>query len=88
MTAVFRDLLMGTLRFTPKAAQRMGESGRFVPVSILKIAIKYGARDADPGGGAGCMRYSVKMLRNEKEYTLRVIYRLKDSTIVHFHYEK
>ena len=66
---MFRSSVSGDLRFAAKPLARMSEPGRFVPVSILKLAIRYGVRDADPQGAAGVYRYSIQMFRASKNFS-------------------
>jgi hypothetical protein len=91
---VFRQLTERELQFTATTAERMADPGRFVPIHILKLAVRYGSREPDTKGIAGAFRYTVKMLRAPKnigglprEYTLRVVVLESDWTVLHFHYE-
>jgi hypothetical protein len=91
----FRRLVQRELRFTATTAARMADPARYVPIDILKLAVRYGARDADPQGVAGAFRYTVPMLKAAKRlgepprrYVLRVIVRERDWTILHFHYDR
>lgn len=81
-----RLLTPGTLKFTATTAARMQQSGRGVPLHILHLAIRHGRQAADPQGAIGAIQYSIPMLRNGTQYTLKVIVRVRDSTILHFHY--
>ena len=83
------------LKFTATTAQRMATSGRFVPLQILQLAIKYGSKGADPQKVKGAVMYTIKMSKYIgraadgpifKEYTLEVILREADNTILHFLY--
>ncbi len=62
----------------------MATRGRYVPVHILHLAIKYGRRSPDPQRVKGAFLYTIKMLKNGKEYVLEVVVREKDWTILHF----
>lgn len=85
------------LKFTRTTIARMSDPGRFIPVQILEKAVRYGSRALDPQGKPGLYQYQIQMTRlakrirnNEvvyesKEYTLYVVVREKDWTIVHFH---
>jgi hypothetical protein len=91
----FRRLVQRELQFTAKTAARMAQPGRYVPVDILKLAVRYGVRDADPQGVPGAFRYTIPMLKAAKRlgdpprrYILRVIVRERDWTILHFHYDR
>lgn len=83
------------LKFTATTAQRMATSGRFVPLQILQLAVKYGSKGADPQKVKGAVMYSIKMSKYIgrtagrpifKEYTLEVVLREVDNTILHFVY--
>jgi hypothetical protein len=85
----------GPLNFTETTARHMAESGRFVPVHILRLAIRYGSRSADPQGVAGAFRYVIPMFRGVRDaagkwvyrqYTLEVVLREADQTILHYLY--
>jgi hypothetical protein len=65
----------------------MATSGRYVPIHILHLAIKYGKRAVDPKGVQGAFLYTIKMLKNGTEYTLEVVVREADWTILHFLYK-
>ncbi len=52
----FRTLYLGELRFTATTAAHMAAAGRFVPIHILRLAIRHGARHADPQSVAGAVR--------------------------------
>ena len=79
-------------KFTATTAARMATAGRFVPIHILQLAVKYGERHPDPQGAAGAALFVTKVWRlskngQMKEYTLSVVLRLRDWTILHFHME-
>ncbi|WP_157649964.1 hypothetical protein [Burkholderia ubonensis] len=82
------------LQFTETTAARMANPGRFVPVHILHLAIKYGKRMPDPQKVAGVFRYEIQMSRFVKRgatfirerKTLEVVVRESDWTILHFMY--
>jgi hypothetical protein len=57
---------------------------RHVPVHILHLALKYGRRARDPQRVQGAFPYTIKMLKNGKEYALEIVVREKDWTILHF----
>ena len=85
---VFRGLIgPGSLKFTATTATRMATPGRHVPLHILRLAIRHGKQMADPQGVLGAVKYVAPMWRNGKQYTLEVIVRARDSTVLHFHYE-
>ena len=65
----------------------MAAPGRRVPHHILKLAIKHGKRTPDPQGAAGAFMYKIPMIRNGKEYTLEVLLREADNTVLHFLYK-
>ncbi len=72
----------------------MANSGRFVPIHILHLTIKYGKRMPDPQKVAGVFRYEIKIRRLVKrgsihrmeEKTLEVVVRESDWTVLHFMY--
>ena len=95
LRVAFRRLVQKELKFTATTAARMADPGRFIPVNILKLAVRYGVRDADPERVAGVYRYTIPMFRASKtvsepakKYLLRVIVRERDWTILHFHAER
>ena len=65
----------------------MAVKGRHVPLHILHLALKYGQRRVDPQGVKGAFLYTAKMFRNGKQYTLEVVVRERDWTILHFLYK-
>lgn len=85
--ATYRAIRLGRgLNFTGTTAAHMAEPGRRVPIHILNLAIRYGARTPDPQGVAGAFRYVIPMFRNGRQYTLEVVLREADRTILHFLY--
>jgi hypothetical protein len=72
----FRELSIKTLR-----------QSRFVPLQIIKLAVKYGTRTPDPDGVVGIFRYAIPMVKNGKTYELEVLLREADRTVVHFEYK-
>jgi len=88
MRASLRRVVSGqALKFTATTAARMASKDRHVPVHILQLAIRFGKREADPQKIAGLFRYTIKMFRNGTEYTLEVVVRESDRTIMHFLYK-
>ena len=87
LRAVFRNTATGTLKFTTTTATRMGDKSRSVPVHILKMAIRYGRRVVDPQGVRGASMYRIPMLRNGRRFTLEVVVRDRDRTVLHFLYK-
>ena len=89
-----RALSVGRLQFTETSARHMANPGRFVPVHILHLAIKYGRRMPDPQQIAGVFRYEIRMsrfVRRGDTYVrvskiLEVVVRESDWTILHFMY--
>jgi hypothetical protein len=66
MRGAFRAVISArTLKFTATTAERMATKGRYVPVHLLKMAIRFGARDADPQGVKGAFQYTLKIIRSE-----------------------
>jgi hypothetical protein len=84
MRTAFRRLSVKSLKFTATTAARMETRGRHVPVHVLHLAIKYGRRTPDPQRVQGAFLYTIKMLKNGKEYALEIVVREKDWTILHF----
>lgn len=85
--ATFRAIrFRGPLNFTATTAAHMAETGRRVPHHLLKLAIRYGTRSPDPQGIAGAFRYVIPMFRNGRQYTLEVVLREADQTVLHFLY--
>ena len=82
------------IKFTEKTAMHMANPGRFVPVHILHLAIKFGKRLPDPQGVIGAFRYEIPMFRfvkrgaiyQKESKTLEVVVRESDWTILHFMY--
>lgn len=64
-----RLLHIKSLRFTSTTAAHMANPGRFVPVHILHLAIKYGKRMPDPQKVTGVFRYEIQMTRFVKRST-------------------
>lgn len=86
--ATYRALkFRGPLNFTVTTAQRMADPARRVPEYILKLALRFGKREADPQKAAGAFRYAITMFKNGKPYTLEVVIREADRTILHFLYK-
>jgi hypothetical protein len=95
---VLAKLVSGSaLKFTATTAAHMSTKGRFVPVHILRLANKYGARVADPQNVKGAFLYTIKMTKYvgkdaagiaiHKEYTLEIVLREADNTILHYLYK-
>jgi hypothetical protein len=61
--------------------------GRYVPLHILHLGIKYGKRVADPQKVKGAFIYTSQLLRNGKQYTLEIVVRESDWTVLHFLYK-
>jgi hypothetical protein len=76
----------GLLNFTATTAARMADPSRRVPHHILKLALRFGSRAPDPQGAAGAFRYVIPMSRNGSQYTLEVVIREADRTVLHFLY--
>lgn len=87
LRATYRVLrFRGNLSFTATTAARMADPARRVPHHILKLAIRHGSRSPDPQGAAGAFQYLIPMFRNGRGYTLKVVLREADQTVLHFHY--
>jgi hypothetical protein len=76
----------GVLNFTATTTARMADPARRVPHHILKLALRFGNRSPDPHGAAGAFRYVIPMSRNGRQYTLEVVIREADKTVLHFLY--
>ncbi len=76
----------GTLNFTATTAARMANPARRVPQHILKLAIRFGRRSPDPQGASGAFQYVTQIFKNGRQYTLEVVIREADKTILHFMY--
>ena len=86
---VYRTIrFRGPLNFTVTTARYMEEPARRVPHHILKLAIRLGTRSPDPQGVTGAFRYVIPMFRNGREYTLEVVIREADKTVLHFLYRR
>ena len=86
LRASYRRLLVGELKFTAKTISHMNNPDRYVPVLIQKMAILYGKRTPDPRGFSGVFRYVIPMTRKGEQYTLEVVLRKSDNTVLHFMY--
>lgn len=101
MRAFAGKAAVNDLKFTASTVARMNMPGRHVPAHLLDMAIKYGKAGADPDGIKGVLEYTIPFRRavkqpiteatlnnaSFKEYTLKVVVRVKDRTVLHFHYE-
>ena len=94
LRAAFRAVVQRDLSFTATTAARMANPGRYVPLDILKLALRFGKREPDPQGVVGAFRYTVEMFKGPKQfggparrYLLHVVVRERDWTVLHFHYE-
>jgi hypothetical protein len=65
----------------------MMNPGRYVPIPILRLAIRNGKAFLDPQGVVGAVKYVAPLWRNGVKYTLEVVVRVKDSTVLHFLYK-
>ena len=73
------------VQLSAKAEQRMNETWRFVPISILTETIINWKKLSDPQWTNAFMFYSV-INRNGKDYNLEVLYSPTDNSIWHFLY--
>lgn len=76
----------GPLNFTTSTARHMATAGRRVPHHTLKLSVRFGKRVPDPRGVQGAFQYTVPMIRNGQKYTLEVVLREADQTVLHFLY--
>lgn len=86
------------LKFARTPAEHMLNPGRYVPIHIQRLAIKYGKRTPDPHGTAGLFLYKTPMVKlfkrtvnGQTQYIkeikeLEVLVREADWTIMHFLY--
>ncbi|WP_233866850.1 hypothetical protein [Paraburkholderia adhaesiva] len=91
LRARYYALMQQPLRFAAEPLAHMKEPGRFVPVHILRLAIKYGKRTPDPRGTPGFFMYKIAVTRLGryqvgKKYILEVLVKEKDYIIYHFQY--
>jgi hypothetical protein len=93
----------GTLKFTETAGKHMLEQGRYVPLHLLKTAVKYGKRTPDPQGKKGIFKYVMTIYREKpsrlkiiddsykgaifNKYELEVVIKESENLIVHFLYK-
>lgn len=59
-------IMQTPIRFSGATAGHMHDPGRYVPVHILRLAIRYGRRVPDPKGARGAVLYRVPMFRQGK----------------------
>jgi len=87
MRSTFKGLSVQALKFTETTSARMLAKGRYVPLHILHLGIKYGKRVADPQKVKGAFLYTSQLFRNGKQYTLEIVVRESDWTVLHFLYK-
>jgi hypothetical protein len=80
-------LAQAPLKFGAKPLKHMHNPKRFVPVHILRLAIRYGKRGPDPQNIKGLAMYKHAIRVDGKPYMLEILVREKDYTILHFLYE-
>lgn len=91
---VFRSLTSRPLLFTETTLVRMADPARRVPLHILQLAIRHGTRSVDAQMARGAYTYITPMWRQVvsggervwRQYTLKVVVRESDWTVLHFHY--
>ncbi|WP_080432162.1 hypothetical protein [Burkholderia ubonensis] len=76
------------LRFAATPLAHMQEPWRFVPVHILRLAIRHGKRIPDPKGHQGIFQYTAPMTHRGVRYQLDVVVRESDYTVLHFVYKR
>ncbi|VWB83764.1 hypothetical protein [Burkholderia lata] len=76
------------LRFAAIPLAHMQEPWRFVPVHILRLAIRHGKRMPDPKGHRGIFQYTAPMTHRGVHYQLEVVVRESDYTVLHFVYKR
>ncbi|WP_241025936.1 hypothetical protein [Burkholderia sp. Tr-20390] len=74
------------LRLAAVPLAHMQEPWRFVPVHILRLAIRHGKRIPDPKGHRGIFQYTAPMTHRGVRYQLDVVVRESDYTVLHFVY--
>ncbi len=64
-------------------------------MTILKLAVRFGVREADPQGVPGAFQYTIKMFKAvttigapARESVLRVVVRERNWTVLHFDYSR
>ena len=87
LRTAFRAITSRPIKFTATTVARMNDRNRFVPVHILKIAIKYGRKSPDPQRVKGAFLYKIPMTKNGRSFTLEVVLRERDNTVLHFLYK-
>jgi hypothetical protein len=87
LRARYYALMQRPLQFATKPLVHMQNPGRYVPVHVLRLAIKYGKRTPDPQGTKGLFMYTYPMMRNGRSYVLEILVRERDYTILHFVFE-
>ena len=75
----------------------MADPGRYIPIQIIEKAVRYGIRSPDSRNKIGLFIYRIGMTRltkiivdyaivyKPKWYTLHVVIRERDWTVMHFH---
>ncbi|CAG2151382.1 hypothetical protein [Cupriavidus plantarum] len=82
----FMALAQEPLFYTEAALARMQELAHFVPVHILRLALRHGDRLAPPAGLAGVARYSSLMWLRRVPHVLDVATSADGLTILRFEY--
>ena len=67
-----QGLSVKQLQFTETTAKHMANPGRFVPIHILHLAIKYGKRMPDPQKMAGVFRYETQKMAGVFRYEIQM----------------
>lgn len=73
LRTAFRAITSRPIKFTATTVARMNDRNRFVPVHILKIALKYGRKSPDPQRVKGAFLYKIPMTKNGRSFTLEVV---------------
>lgn len=82
----FANLGKSSLLYRDAAMTRMEDPQRFVPVHILRLAMRYGERIAPPSILKRAARYQVRMLIRRLPFILDVVTTHANTTIVDFEY--
>jgi hypothetical protein len=82
----FSGLAAAPLLFTAAAHTTMNDAHRFVPVHILRLAMRHGDRIQPPPGVPGAARYLARMAIRRRPCMLDVVTTHGNATIVQFEY--
>ena len=86
LRARFAGLAQSSLLYREAALVRMDDAQRFVPVHILRLAMRHGDRIAPPPGLVRGTRYLARMLIRRQPFILDLVTANTNTTIVQFEY--